>query len=116
MSQETFETFEEFWPHYLREHSDPTNRALHAAGTLGAVAALGAAVASRKPQVALLAPLIGYGAAWIGHYAIEKNRPATLRHPVWSLRADTRMTRMMLAGELDDELHRLGIEPVIDMA
>jgi hypothetical protein len=116
MSQETFETFEDFWPYYLREHSDPTNRALHAAGTLGAAAIAGAAIATRRPGLALLAPIVGYGAAWMGHFAIEKNRPATFRHPVWSLRADARMTRLMLAGELDDELQRLGIEPIIDMA
>ncbi len=115
MSQETFETFEDFWPYYLREHADPTNRALHAAGTLGAAALLGTAVATKRPGIALLAPIVGYGAAWIGHYVIEKNRPATFQHPLWSLQADARMTSLMLAGRLDDELERFGIEPVIDI-
>lgn len=115
MSQEHFESFEDFWPYYLREHSDPTNRVLHAAGSLGAAGLLGMAVASRKPVYAALAPILGYGMAWIGHYAIEKNRPATFSHPLWSLRADTKMTSLMLSGQLDDELRRLGITPMAEI-
>lgn len=111
MSQETFESFEDFWPYYLREHADPTNRALHAMGTLGAAGLVGAALATRKPGYLVLAPIVGYGAAWLGHFAVEKNRPVTFRHPLWSLKADTKMTSLMLAGKLDDELQRLGVEP-----
>lgn len=111
MTHESFESFEEFWPYYLREHSDPTNRALHVAGTLGAAGLISTAIATRRPSYLLLAPVVGYGAAWLGHYAIEKNRPATLSHPLWSLRADLKMTSLMLAGKLEDELQSLGIEP-----
>ena len=35
-----YETFEEFFPHYMREHSDQTNRYLHCAGT-GVIVLLG---------------------------------------------------------------------------
>ena len=110
MTDEHFETFEDFWPYYLHEHSDPTNRALHVAGTVAAAATLGAAVATRKPKLALLAPVIGYGCAWIGHYMIERNRPATFKHPVWSLMGDFKMTGLTVTGQLDDELRRYGID------
>ena len=110
MSDQHFESFDDFWPYYLNEHSDPTNRTLHIAGTVAATATLGIAVATRKPKLALLAPVIGYGAAWIGHYMIEKNRPATFTHPLWSLMGDYKMTGMALTGRLDDELRRYGID------
>ena len=107
---DNFESFDDFWPYYLGEHSDPTNRALHVAGTVAAAATLGVAAATRKPKLALLAPFIGYGAAWIGHYMIEKNSPATFKHPFWSLRGDFKMTGLTLTGQIDDELRRYGID------
>jgi len=110
MTDEPFDSFEEFWPYYLSEHSDPTNRTLHALGTLGAVAVAGAAVASRKWKVAALAPVVGYGAAWVGHFFIEKNRPATFDYPLWSLMGDFKMASKMLSGRLDEDLRRYGIE------
>ncbi|MEZ4458631.1 MAG: DUF962 domain-containing protein [bacterium] len=110
MSQE-FESFEDFWPFYLQEHSDPTNRALHVAGTLAALATAGYAVASKRPKLLAVAPLMGYGAAWVGHFLIEKNRPATFRHPVWSLRGDLKMAQLAVSGQLEDELKRVGVQP-----
>jgi len=110
MTDEHFESFDEFWPYYLAEHSDPTNRMLHFLGTMGAMATAGYAIATRKPKLLGLAPVIGYGAAWIGHYFVEKNRPATFKHPLWSLRGDFKMAGMMATRQLDDELRRYGIE------
>lgn len=116
MADPQFRSFEEFWPYYLGEHSDRTNRTMHVAGTAAALATLGAAVARRDWKLAALAPLLGYGPAWIGHFVIERNRPATFKHPLWSLRGDLKMAAMTLAGRLDDELARLAIhEDVIDM-
>ncbi len=109
MSQEEFESFEDFWPHYLHEHGDPTNRALHVGGTIAAVASIGVAVAARKPALLVLAPLLGYGAAWVGHFLIEKNRPASFKHPLWSLRGDFKMAGLAVTGQLDDELVNIGV-------
>lgn len=110
MSDETHDSFEEFWPYYLAEHGDPVNRWLHAIGTTGALATAAAALIQRKPKLLAFAPLIGYGPAWIGHFLIEKNRPATFKHPLWSLRGDFKMLRLMLADELDEEIYRLAGE------
>jgi len=33
-------------------------------------------------------PLIGYGFAWVGHFFFEKNKPATFKYPLLSLRSD----------------------------
>ncbi len=94
-----FESFEEFWPDYLDQHRNPVCRAFHLAGTLLGLACLGLGVVA-SPVWLPAAPLSGYGLAWIGHFAFERNRPATFRHPLWSLRADFRMLGLMLTGRL----------------
>ena len=94
-----FATFEEFWPHYLREHGDSLNRRFHAAGTTAALILAAVALATKKPKLLPLVPLVGYGPAWLGHFLIEGNSPATLKHPLWSLRADLRMWRLLLTGQ-----------------
>lgn len=100
-------TFEEFWPYYLSEHSRRSTRALHFVGsTLAGGLALGA-VATRRPAWVLGALLAGYGFAWVGHFGFEKNRPATFKHPLWSLAGDWKMWGLMATGRLGAELRRL---------
>jgi hypothetical protein len=102
---ERLKTFEEFWPFYVSQHSRPSTRALHFAGTtmvLGSLAA-GAALA---PALALAAPVLGYGPAWIGHFFFERNRPATFTYPLWSLRGDLRMYWLMVTGRMGREVER----------
>jgi len=104
-----FQTFEAFWPFYLKEHSSPLNRRLHFVGTSGALFSVFLALATQQWTYLLLAPLCGYSFAWVGHFVVEKNRPATFRHPLWSLRGDFRMFAMICMGKLDSERQRLGV-------
>lgn len=104
-----FQSFDEFWPFYLSEHSSRRSRLLHIAGTTAALAMAGAAVARRSPKMLALAPLLGYGPAWVGHYIIEGNRPATFKHPLWSLQGDLKMAGLAYTGQLREELDRLEI-------
>lgn len=106
-----FRSFDEFWPHYVADHQDPLNRKLHLFGTLCAALVLAVAIGSGSPGVALLAVVAGYVPAWLGHFAIEHNRPTTLRNPLYSLRGDLRMVRLMLRGQMDAELERLAGTP-----
>ena len=39
-----------------------------------------------------------YFCAWIGHFVIEKNRPATFTYPLWSLAGDFKMWSEMARG------------------
>jgi hypothetical protein len=107
MNQERYQTFEEFWPYYLGEHKDPLNRALHYVGTSLALGTIATAALTRNPKWLLLTPVVGYGPAWVGHFIIEKNRPATFKYPLWSLRGDFRMLRLALEGKIGAELDRL---------
>jgi hypothetical protein len=104
---EQFETFEQFWPHYLSLHMHPVNRMLHVVGTGAGVIVAGVGLATLNPFLLLAAPLCGYGPAWFGHFVIEKNQPATFSHPLWSLRGDFRMLALTITGRLGRELEHL---------
>jgi hypothetical protein len=100
-----FSSFAGFWPYYVAQHLHPTNRALHFIGTSGVLICFAAGFMF-SPLWFLVMPIAGYGFAWIGHFAFEKNRPATFVHPLWSLRGDFRMYRLMWMGQMDPEVQR----------
>jgi hypothetical protein len=101
----TFRSYDDFFAFYLTQHSEPTNRWLHAIGTiLGLIAAV-VAIFLGHPWFVLLWPVIGYTFAWTGHFLIEKNKPATFGHPWWSFISDFRMLGLMLTGRLGVRLN-----------
>ncbi len=53
-----------------------------------------------------------YGCAWLGHFALEKNRPASWMYPLYSLASDWKMWAEMARGRLwsGDPLEELGLE------
>ena len=94
------QTFDEFFPLYLEAHSSKVNRWLHFIGTTLALAIAAAALITSNYYLLLLAPLVGYGFAWIGHFFVESNIPASYGKPLWSFRGDFKMYRLMLMGQL----------------
>lgn len=100
-----FASYDEFFDFYLKQHSDATNRALHAVGTISGVCVVIAAFVTGHPWYALLFFPVGYGCAWTGHFLIEKNKPATFGHPFWSFISDFRMLGLMLTGKLNARRH-----------
>ncbi len=73
-------SFAEFWPVYVRAHSRPATRVVHLVGTLGL--------------------------AWVSHFFVEHNMPATFDHPLWSWWADQRMMFLMVTGQMGREVRR----------
>jgi hypothetical protein len=100
-----------FWPVYLAAHRRPATRAIHMTGTAAGILLLLAALAFRNAWFLALAVIAGYGFAWLSHGMVERNRPATFRHPLWSIFSDFRMLFLWLGGRLGGDLARHGIGP-----
>lgn len=107
MSEHDFQSFEEFWPYYVKEHQKKATRILHFIGTTAAAGCLAGGLLTKRRWLLAVAPVVGYGPAWIGHFFIEKNRPATFQHPVWSFRADLVMWWKMATRKMDAEVERV---------
>lgn len=95
-----YTSFRAFYPYYLAEHRHPVCRRLHFIGTTLVVLLIAWAAVAREPLWLLLTPVAGYGFAWVGHFAFEKNRPATFTYPVYSLIGDWVMWKDMLIGRI----------------
>lgn len=103
---EPFRSFDEFWPYYVGEHSSAACRALHYFGTSMAIASLIGFVATAQFHLIPISLVLGYGPAWVGHFFIEKNRPATFKYPRWSLMGDFKMLWYALTGRMGGELEK----------
>ncbi len=95
-----FNSFAEFYPYYLGEHSNSTCRRLHFIGTSLVIFLLALAIGRSAGGLLLAVPVAGYGFAWVGHFFFEKNRPATFEHPFYSLLGDFVMFRDMILGKV----------------
>ncbi|MEM9190199.1 MAG: DUF962 domain-containing protein [Myxococcota bacterium] len=65
-----------------------------------------------SPVVFPAGVMFAYGCAWVGHFRVEHNRPATFKYPLWSLVSDWKMWAEMAQGRLwdGDPLEELGLE------
>lgn len=104
-------SYREFWPFYVREHALGATRALHFAGTGLVIVLLAVAAGTGNWALLIAVPVVGYGFAWASHAFVERNRPATFSHPLWSLMADFHMFGLMLTGRMDREIERHGRGP-----
>ncbi len=76
------------------------------------VAAMVAIGTATSPVFFPLGMVCAYGAAWVGHFGFEKNRPASFTYPLYSLASDFKMYAQMLRGRLwdGDPLEELGLD------
>lgn len=94
-----FASFAQFYPYYLAEHRNSTSRRLHFVGTSLVIAFLTYALATFNLWLLLAVPVVGYAFAWAGHFFFEHNRPATFRHPFYSLMGDFTLFRDLITGK-----------------
>lgn len=97
--------FERFWPVYLREHANWTNKLLHVFGTAtGMVCHFVLVWVTGSLWWLVIGLLFGYACAWTGHFLVERNKPAMLKHPYWSFFGDLEQFFLMLCGWMRQEL------------
>ncbi len=95
-----YSSFRDFYPFYLSEHSDRTCKLLHFIGTWIVVGIVLTAIFTGNGWWLLLAPVAGYGFAWVGHFFFEKNRPATFTYPLYSFIGDWVMWKDIMTGKV----------------
>ena len=99
-TQQRYNSFAEFYPYYLQEHSNATCRRLHYVGSLLVLGILAYALLTQQWLWLLAMPLAGYGFAWVGHFVFEKNLPATFQYPLYSLLGDWVMLKDAFTGRI----------------
>lgn len=107
MAVEKFETFEAFWPFYVKEHSIKATRTYHFIGTTAGLLLLLYILSTGNWKALPLVLVVSYSFAWFSHFFIEKNRPATFKYPFYSLMGDFRMYFLMLQGKMSAEVDRI---------
>ncbi|WKT62067.1 DUF962 domain-containing protein [Microbulbifer thermotolerans] len=95
-----FQSFRDFYPFYLQEHSNPICRRLHFVGTGLVILLFATALVTGELLLFAAMPIAGYGFAWIGHFFFEHNKPATFKNPFYSLWGDFVMFKDMLLGRI----------------
>jgi hypothetical protein len=95
-----FNSFAEFYPYYLSEHENLTCRRLHFVGSALIIALVAYTILTGQWVFLWLLPVLGYGFAWAGHFFFEHNKPATFKHPFYSLLGDWVMFKDILLGNI----------------
>jgi hypothetical protein len=104
-----FQSFTEFWPFYVAEHSRKGTRFFHFLGTSLLFLFLARGIILHSMLYLIYAVAGAYVLAWFSHFVIEKNRPATFRYPLFSLMGDFKMYALILFGRMNREIERLKI-------
>ena len=89
---ERYKSFKDFYPYYISEHDHKYTKLMHFIGTSISIYFLIKFILSFNFLFILYALLAGYGFAWIGHFFIEKNKPATFKYPFYSTVSYTHLT------------------------
>ena len=110
MKTQGFESFSEFYPFYLSQHSSRINRKFHLTGTILFLINFFYQIFFGEAFFLLLCLPLGYGPAWIGHFVFEKNKPATFKYPVNSFMGDLAMTYDTFTGQLKRKFDEYGIK------
>tara|TARA_Y100000996_G_C22527421_1_gene645034 strand:- start:1317 stop:1628 length:312 start_codon:yes stop_codon:yes gene_type:complete len=101
ISKPKFNSFKEFYPFYLSEHSKRSTKILHMIGSIGVILMISYSFYSSNTKILYYLPIVGYGFAWIGHFFFEKNRPATFTYPLYSFAGDWIMLKDIFLGKVE---------------
>lgn len=90
-NESRYQSFAEFYPYYLSEHQKTGTRITHFIGTTFFLLWLIYSVVYGPWWLLFIGVGSAYAWAWIGHFFIEKNKPATFKYPLWSLMGDFKL-------------------------
>ena len=99
LEMKKYKNIKEFYPYYLTEHEGKHTKLFHFIGTALSIYFLVRLFVTFEPINLLFALLSGYGFAWVSHFFIEKNKPATFTYPFYSLVSDYIMFLEILRGK-----------------
>ena len=97
--EKRYTNFKDFYPYYLSEHSHKTTKLLHFIGTSMSLYFLFNFFRTFDFIYIILSLLSGYGFAWVSHFFIEKNKPATFKYPFYSFIGDHLMFIEIIMGK-----------------
>ena len=97
--EKRYTNFKDFYPYYLSEHSHKTTKLLHFIGTSISLYFLFNFFRTFDLVYIILSLLSGYGFAWVSHFFIEKNKPATFKYPFYSFIGDHLMFIEIIMGK-----------------
>jgi len=97
--EKRYKNFKDFYPYYLSEHSHKTTKLLHFIGTSISLYFLFNFFRTFDFVYIIFSLLSGYGFAWVSHFFIEKNKPATFKYPFYSLIGDHLMFIEIIMGK-----------------
>ncbi|KAL6750019.1 hypothetical protein V8C86DRAFT_3144309 [Haematococcus lacustris] len=92
------QTFREFYPYYQSQHRKTSTRLMHLLGTTVFLGAASWAAVTANLKLVPAGVTAAYALAWVAHFTMECNRPATFKYPLWSLAADFTMFARILTG------------------
>ena len=94
-----YNNFKDFYPYYIQQHKNKYTKLLHFIGIWLFILFIFNLIYSHEIINLLYAFLAAYGFAWLGHYFIEKNKPATFSYPFYSFLGDCLMFMEILKGK-----------------
>lgn len=94
-----YNSFSAFYPFYKTEHAKTGTRILHFVGTSLFIVMLVLFFIYFDYRLILMGILFAYGFAWISHFFIEKNKPATFQYPLYSLASDFKLYFEIVIGK-----------------
>ena len=97
--EKRYTNFKDFYPYYLSEHSHKTTKLLHFIGTSISLYFLFSFFRTFDFVYIIFSLLSGYGFAWVSHFFIEKNKPATFKYPFYSFIGDHLMFIEIIMGK-----------------
>jgi len=94
-----FTKFSEFYPYYIQEHKNKHTKLFHFIGSCLFIYFFIKFLITFEINNLTFAFVSAYGLAWISHFFIEKNKPATFDYPVYSFMGDCVMFTEIIKGK-----------------